>query len=165
MKTEKLKFLELLRDIARMIKRINVILTLIVMTALLTTITTVHIGTAEAQVEVESSGDLSVPQGDNPFGGDNIGTYSIGMDREGLRVQVDMDISPRSGASYQAWLLDNATANDLTLGELVDNALATTLQPTDTSQYKLIVVTEEPLNDPDPARNSSAVVAGAVLGS
>ena len=76
-----------------------------------------------------------------------------------------MDITPTSGNAYQAWLVDNATGNDLALGELVDNALATTLQPTDSSPYKLIVVTEEPLNDPDPARNSSAIVAGAALGS
>jgi hypothetical protein len=140
-------------------------LTLVVMIALLTTTTTFHFGVAEAQEETLSSGDLTVPEGDNPFGGDNIGTYSIGMDREGLRVQVDMNISPTGDKTYQAWLVGNATDNDLALGELVDNALGTTLASTDTSPYGLIVVTEEPINDPDPARNSSAVVAGAELES
>lgn len=143
----------------------NVLMTVTLLTALLTTVATVHIGAAEAQEEVVGSGDLSVPEGDNPFGGDNIGTYNIGSDREGLRVQVNMDITPTSGNAYQAWLVDNATGNDLALGELVDNVLATTLQPTDSSPYRLIVVTEEPLNDPDPARNSYAIVAGAALGS
>jgi hypothetical protein len=143
-----------------MIEGINVFLTV-----LLTMVATVHIGAAEAQEEVVASGDLSIPEGNNPFGGDNIGTYSIGRDREGVRVQVNMDITPTSGNAYQAWLVDNATGNDLALGDLVDNELATTLQPTDTSPCKLIVVTEEPDNDPDPARNSSAIAAGATLGS
>lgn len=138
----------------------------VVMAALSTTITAVHIGSAEAQVQTESSGDLTVPEGDNPFGGDNIGTYSIGLDREGLRVQVNMEITPTSGNAYQAWLVDNATDTDLALGQLTDNALADTLQSAnDTSQYNLIVVTEEPIDDPDPARDSASVVAGAELGS
>lgn len=139
---------------------------MIVMAALSTSITAVHVGTAEAQLQTESSGDLTAPADDNPFGGDNVGTYTIGLDREGLRVQVNMDITPTSGNAYQAWLVDNATDTDLALGQLTDNALADTLQQVnDTSQYDLIVVTEEPIDDPEPARDSAAVVAGASLGS
>ena len=125
--------------------------------------TPLRVGTAEAQEQVESSGDLTVPEGDNPFGGDTFGTYSIGNDREGVRAQVNVDVSPTSGMSYQAWLVDSATDTDLALGQLEDNELATTLQPTDTSSYDLIIVTEEPIDDPNPARNSSTVVAGAQL--
>jgi hypothetical protein len=144
----------------------NLLLMMVVMTALSTSITAVHIGAADAQVQTESSGDLTAPEGDSPFGGDNVGTYTIGLDREGLRVQVNMDLTPTSGNAYQAWLVDNATDTDLALGQLTDNALADTLQSTnDTSQYNLIVVTEEPVDDQDPARDSAAVVAGAELGS
>ena len=135
------------------------------MIALLITTTTLYVGVAEAQEETLSNGDLTVPEGENPFGGDTIGTYSIGTDREGLRVQVDMNISPTGDNAYQAWLVGNATENDLAVGQLVDNALGVTLPSTNTSQYGLIEVTEEPVNDPDPARNSSAVVAGAELES
>jgi hypothetical protein len=146
--------------------RMHHMFTLAVMIALLTTTTTtLHIGVAGAQEETISSGDLTVPEGDNPFGGDTIGTYNIGMDRDGLRVQVDMNISPTGDKAYQAWLVGNATENDLAVGQLVDNALGVTLPTNDTSPYGLIVVTEEPVNDPDPARNSSAVVAGAELES
>jgi hypothetical protein len=147
-------------------RRIHGMLTLAVMIALLTTTTTtLHIGVAEAQEETLSSGDLTVPEGNNLFGGDTIGTYSIGMDRDGLRVQVDMNISPTDDKAYQSWLVGNTTENDLAVGQLVDNALGVTLPSTNTSQYGLIVVTEEPVNDPDPARNSSAVIAGAELES
>lgn len=146
-------------------RRIHGMLTLAVMIALLITTTTLYVGVAEAQEETLSNGDLTVPEGENPFGGDTIGTYSIGTDREGLRVQVDMNISPTGDNAYQAWLVGNATENDLAVGQLVDNALGVTLPSTNTSQYGLIEVTEEPVNDPDPARNSSAVVAGAELES
>ena len=129
----------------------------------LTVGTSLRMGTAEAQEQMESSGDLTVPEGDNPFGGDIFGTYSVGNDREGIRAQVNVNVSPPSGMSYQAWLVDSSTDTDLALGQLEDNGLATTLQPTDTTSYDLIIVTEEPIDDPNPARNSSAVIAGAQL--
>jgi len=142
--------------------RLYLLLVVAVLATSLTAGTSLHIGIAEAQEQMESSGDLTVPEGDNPFGGDKFGTYSIGNDREGIRAQVNVDISPTSGMSYQAWLVDSTTDTDLALGQLEDNGLATTLQSTDTP-YDLIIVTEEPIDDPNPARNSSAVVAGAQL--
>ena len=144
-------------------KKLYPLLVVAVLTTSLTASTSLYGGITKAQEQMLSSGDLTVPEGDNPFGGDVVGTYSVGLDREGLRAQVNMDISPGSGMSYQAWLLDSATDADLALGQLEDNGLAATLQSNDTSSYNLIVVTEEPTDDPNPARNSSAVVAGAEL--
>lgn len=144
-------------------KRLYPLLVVAVLATSLTASTSLYGGIAKAQEQMLGSGDLTVPEGDNPFGGDVVGSYSVGLDREGLRAQVNMDISPGSGMSYQAWLLDSATDTDLALGQLEDNGLAATLQPNDTSSYNLIVVTEEPIDDPNPARNSSAVVAGAEL--
>jgi hypothetical protein len=149
-----------------MVERIFAILTVaaILMMMTVTAATPIlHIRSADAQEEVEKSGDLTVPEEDMPFGGDNVGTYSIGQDRYGLRVQVNMDISPTSDNVYEAWLVDNATGSDLSVGQLVDNELATTQEITNSSLYNLIEVTEERANDPNPARNSSAIVAGAEL--
>jgi hypothetical protein len=77
-----------------------------------------------AQEEEEKSGDLTEPEDSVPFGGDNAGTFSIGPDRYGLRVQVDMSDSPTNGTVYVAWLVDNSTGNDIAIGQLVDDELA-----------------------------------------
>ena len=114
-----------------------------------------------AQEETEKSGDLTGPQDNLPFGGDNAGTYSIGQDRYGLRIQVNMDDSPTNGTLYVAWLVDNFTGNDIGVGQLVDDELAVTQQITNSSLYDLIEVTEESPENINTSRNQSAVVAGA----
>ena len=116
-----------------------------------------------AQEEIEKSGDLTEPEDSTPFGGEEAGTYSIGQDRYGLRIQVDMDDSPNNGTLYVAWLVDNSTGNDIGVGQLVDDELAVTQQITNSSLYNLIEVTEELPNAVDTSRNQSAVVAGAQL--
>jgi hypothetical protein len=142
------------------------IIAIILLTMTVTTTTpNLHIGSAQAQEEVEKSGDLTVPEDDRPFGGDNAGTYSIGQDRYGLRIQVDMDSQPTNGTVYEGWLVDNATGNTQSVGQLVDDELAVTQEITNSSSYNLIEVTEEPVNDSNPSRNQSAVVAGAELES
>lgn len=118
---------------------------------------------ALAQEEIEKSGDLSEPEGGLPFGGDTVGTYSIGQDRYGLRTQVDMDDAPANGTVYVAWLVDNSTNDDIGIGELVDDELAVTQQITNSSLYNLIEVTQEALGEVTTSRNQSAVVAGAQL--
>lgn len=119
--------------------------------------------TTLAQEETESSGDLTEPEDSMPFGGDNVGTYSIGPDRYGLRIQVDMDDSPINGTLYIAWLVDNSTGNDIGIGQLNDGELAATQQITNSSLYNLIEVTEESPDDVGTSRNQSAVVAGAEI--
>ena len=116
-----------------------------------------------AQEEVEESGDLTEPEDNAPFGGDNAGTFTIGPDRYGLRVQVDMSDSPTNGTIYVAWLVDNSTGDDIGIGQLVDDELAATQQITNSSLYNLIEVTEEAPEAVGTSRNQSAVVAGAEL--
>lgn len=116
-----------------------------------------------AQEETEASGDLTGPDDNMPFGGDNAGTYSIGQDRYGLRIQVNMDDSPTNGTLYVAWLVDNSTGNDIGIGQLVDDELAVTQQITNSSLYNLIEVTEESPNKVITSRNQTAVVAGAEI--
>jgi hypothetical protein len=116
-----------------------------------------------AQEETEASGDLTGPDDNMPFGGDNAGTYSIGQDRYGLRIQVNMDDSPTNGTLYVAWLVDNSTSNDIGIGQLVGDELAVTQQITNSSLYNLIEVTEESPDKVNTSRNQSAVVAGAEI--
>jgi hypothetical protein len=116
-----------------------------------------------AQEETEKSGDLTEPEDGTPFGGEEVGTYSIGQDRYGLRIQVNMDESPNNGTLYIAWLVDNSTGDDLGIGQLVDDELAVTQQITNSSLYNFIEVTEESPYTVNTSRNQSAVVAGAQL--
>jgi hypothetical protein len=118
-----------------------------------------------AQEEEESSGDLTEPEDNMPFGGENAGTYSLGPDRYGLRIQVDMSDSPTNGTVYVAWLVDNSTGDDMGVGQLVDNELAVTQQLTNSSLYNLIEVTEESPDALGTSRNQSAIVAGAEIES
>lgn len=137
----------------------------IALTVLIPTLngTSLLVTTTLAQEETESSGDLTEPEDNMPFGGDNVGTYSIGPDRYGLRIQVDMDDSPTNGTLYIAWLVDNSTGNDIGIGQLNDGELAATQQITNSSLYNLIEVTEESPDDVGTSRNQSAVVAGAEI--
>ena len=73
-----------------------------------------------------------------------------------------MDESPTNGTTYEAWLVNNASGQDFSLGQLVDNALATTKQVQgNLGSFNLFEVTEE--SDNNPTRNQSAVVGGAEL--
>ncbi|HZB73989.1 MAG TPA: hypothetical protein VE378_04520 [Nitrososphaeraceae archaeon] len=116
-----------------------------------------------AQEETEKSGDLTEPEGNTPFGGENAGSYNIGQDRYGLRIQVDMDDTPANGTIYVAWLVDNTTGNDLGIGQLVDDELAVTQKITNSSLYNLIEVTEQSPDTVGSSRNLSTVVAGTEL--
>lgn len=146
------------------------IIAIILLTMTVTTTTpNLHIRSAQAQEEVEKSGDLVVcklhcrhPEGEEP---PKAGNYSIGQDRYGLRIQVDMDSQPTNGTVYEAWLVKNVTGNSQSLGKLVDDELAVTQGITNSSLYNMIEVTEEPVNDSNPSRNRSATVAGAGLES
>jgi hypothetical protein len=96
--------------------------------SLVLSLSALQISPMVAQEEVESSGDLTEPENGLSYGGDNVGTYNIGQDRYGLRIQVDMTNSPSSGNLFVAWLVDNSTDNDIGIGQLVDNELAVTQQ-------------------------------------
>jgi hypothetical protein len=143
--------------------------TIAIVTIALTVLTPIMNGTpllnipALAQEETENSGDLTAPEGNATFGGENTGTYTLGPDKYGLRIQVGMDDSPTNGTVYVAWLVDNSTGDDIGIGQLVDDELAATQQITNSSLYNLIEVTEESPDNVGTSRNESAVVAGAEI--
>jgi hypothetical protein len=131
--------------------------------SLVLSLSALQISPMVAQEEVESSGDLTEPENGLSYGGDNVGTYNIGQDRYGLRIQVDMNDPPSNGTLYVAWLVDNSTGDDIGIGQLVDDELAATQQITNASLYNLIEVTEESAQNVGTSRDQSAVVAGAEL--
>ena len=146
------------------LKLMAITITAIALTALMPTMNGILLVTPTfAQEEEEKSGDLTEAEDNVPFGGDNAGTFSIGPDRYGIRIQVDMSDTPTNGTVYVAWLVDNATDNDIAIGQLVDDELAATQQITNSSLYNLIEVTEESPDALGTSRNQSAVVAGAEL--
>ena len=78
-----------------------VTITTIALTALMPTMNGILLVTPTfAQEEEEKSGDLTEAEDNVPFGGDNAGTFSIGPDRYGIRVQVDMSDPPTNGTVY-----------------------------------------------------------------
>ena len=147
-----------------LLKLMAITVVAIALTVLLPTMNgTLLVTSAFAQEEEEKSGDLTEAEDNVPFGGDNAGTFSIGPDRYGLRVQVDMSDSPTNGTVYVAWLVDNSTGDDIAIGQLVDDELAATQQITNSSMYNLIEVTEESPDAIGTSRNQSAIVAGAEI--
>ena len=139
-------------------------ITAIALTALMPTMNGILLVTPTfAQEEEEKSGDLTEAEDNVPFGGDNAGTFSIGPDRYGIRVQVDMSDTPTNGTVYVGWLVDNSTGDDIAIGQLVDDELGATQQITNSSLYNLIEVTEESPDALGTSRNQSAIVAGAEL--
>ena len=146
-----------------MLKLMAITITATALTVLMPTMNGALLISTSAQEEEEKSGDLTGAEDSAPFGGDNEGTFSIGPDRYGLRVQVDMSDSPVNGTVYVAWLVDNSTGNDIALGQLVDDELAATQEITNSSLYNLIEVTEESPDAVGDSRNQSAIVAGAEI--
>jgi hypothetical protein len=74
-----------------------------------------------------------------------------------------MNDPPSSDKVYVVWLVKNSTGDDLSVGQLADDAMAITQPITNQSLYNLIDVTEESAGNVGVSRNTSAVVAGANL--
>lgn len=98
-------------------------------------------------------GDLTSPQGDNPFGGNNIGTYMLGAkDGNSVRIIARVHTSPSEGNVLEGWLVDMQSGYKLSTGQLsAGNNLIFTQRIVNPWIYDLIVITEEPVNDTDPS--------------
>ena len=121
---------------------------------------------AEARVSptMITQGDLTAPSGDKPFGGETVGSYysHVTGDFTSIYVQVNIQASPDT--VFEGWLVDADTGEKTSFGTFQDyrgNKLLASFE----NQFNndLIVITEEPRKDSDPAPNTP--VAGAVLGN
>ena len=97
------------------------------------------------------SGDITAPSGENPFGGENMGTVSVNSDGNMTNVTVDLNSSPGEGNVFEGWLVDaGGSGYKLSLGQFSNSTLNFTQNMVNPYTYKNFEVTEEPSGDPDP---------------
>ena len=110
-----------------------------------------------------TQGDLTASSGDNPFGGDSIGRYYTHVLGDRTTIYVEFDYPASEGTVYEAWLVDVDTGVKTSFGKTPteEDSILASLE----NQFNndLIVITEEPLLDTDPAPHTQ--VSGAVLGT
>jgi len=108
-------------------------------------------------------GDLTSPQGDNPFGGNHVGTYMLGAkDENSVRIIARVQSNPSEGNVLEGWLVDMQSGYKLSTGQLsAGNNLVFMQRIVNPWIYDLIVITEEPVNDTDP--NPHMPVGGVQL--
>ena len=111
--------------------------------------------------DAHMKGDLTAPSGDTPFGGKSVGTYSITVEGDD-HVKVVTNInSVSSEMVLEGWLVDMDTGYKLSTGKSDHNGkLLFSQSMVNPWIYDAIVITEEPINDSNPAPN---VPVGGVL--
>ena len=107
-------------------------------------------------------GDLTAPAGDAPFGGDVAGEYLIRVNGQDVSILTDFESSPSEGMVHEGWLVDMATGYKLSLGQSDErNHLFFSQTIVNPWIYDVLVITEEPIGDTDPAPNKP--VGGKLL--
>ena len=122
---------------------------------------------AEARFSVPQAtlqGDLTAPQGDKPFGGKTVGNFYAHVQDSQTVIYVDFDRMPSEGTVYEGWLVDVDSGEKTSFGTFQENRNRNFITSVDTQlNNDLIVITEEPRIDSDPA--PATPVGGAVLGT
>ena len=108
-------------------------------------------------------GNLSASRGYKPFGGDSIGIYYTHVVGDRTSIYVEFNYPSSQGTVYEGWLVDVDTGVKTSFGKIhqEEDIILASLE----NQFNndLIVITEEPLLDTDPAPHTP--VSGAVLGT
>ena len=129
------------------------------------------LGDAEAKVDrpdVAIHGELTSPSDGAPFGGDAvIGEYSVAVRGDITSITTSVYLRSSADTVFEGWLVDKDSGEKTSIGILKESgqgrlAYGHTNVQTDFDN-DLVVITEEPVNDTDPAPNTP--VGGAVLGS
>jgi hypothetical protein len=120
---------------------------------------------AEATDRGRISGTLTAPSNGDPFGGDQVGTFSVLSDGSQTSIFAHVDLVASEGSVLEGWLVDEGTDYKLSLGQLNDNngSLIFHQDLVNAYTYNVLVITEEPDNDADP--NPATPVGGAPLPS
>ncbi len=123
---------------------------------------------AEARRPLESTyilqGDLTAPNNDKPFGGENVGIYNIHVRDDYSTIFVSLENGPSDGMVLEGWLVDIETGEKFSTGVYdeksnVNGGLSLLVDPG--FHYDVFVMTEEPRLDSDPTPNKP--VAGVPL--
>jgi len=118
-----------------------------------------------AKADLVIQGDLTAPSGDKPFGGKMVGEYYISVRGDQTSITTFFNTLPSPGTVYEGWLVDVDSGEKTSIGIFKDytqgprSILHTNVM--NSFNNDLIVITEEPLRDTDPAPNTP--VGGAVL--
>ncbi|MGI0000002.1 MAG: hypothetical protein ACRD6Q_02160, partial [Nitrososphaeraceae archaeon] len=109
------------------------------------------------------TGELTKPEGGNPYGGEKIGDITISSDGHQTEIKGLVSASPAEGNVYEAWLGDaGGSEYKLSLGQLLENGTIDVSQHlVNPFTYTIFFVTEEPQDDVDP--NSADAIAGVQL--
>lgn len=110
---------------------------------------------------MKDNGSLTAPAGDAPFGGNTVGTYSINVNNSD-QFNVSTTIkNTSSGMVQEGWLVDMDSGYKLSLGKADSHGkLMFSQSMVNPWIYDVLVITEEPIGDSDPAPN---VPVGGVL--
>ena len=115
-------------------------------------------------------GELTAPSDDKPFGGDDVGSYIVGVYDAGKRggqttISIEFDSKATPGSVYEGWLVDVDSGEKTSFGIFHENTQRQeqfySVTISSTFNNDLVVITEEPIVDTDPAPNRP--VGGAVL--
>ena len=113
-------------------------------------------------------GDLTAPMDDKPFGGDVVGNYYIQVRDDRATISVRIDAKASQGTVYEGWLVDADSGVKTSFG-IIQNSehrqmgVQLTTSVENNFNNDLVVITEEPVVDTDPAPHTP--VGGAVLGN
>lgn len=113
---------------------------------------------ADAQ---EMSGDITAPAGENPFGGEKMGTIIVDSSGRRTNVSADINAAPKEGNVLEGWLVDEGSTYKLSLGQFRNGTLDFSQYMVNPYTYNNFEVTEEPAEDPDP--NAADSIAGFEL--
>jgi len=107
--------------------------------------------------------DVTKPAGNNPYGGEKVGTISITPEGHVVHVVANLTAPPSPGKVYEGWFVDaGGSGYKLSLGEFGKNGtLQFNQQMVNPYTYTQFIVTEEPFEDADP--NAAGAIGGAQL--
>ncbi len=118
---------------------------------------------AQSTFNMITQGDLTASSGDKPFGVDSIGRYYTHVVGDRTTIYVEFIFPASEGTVYEGWLVDADTGKMTSFGKTPteEDIIMASLE----NQFNndLIVITEEPLLDTDPAPHTK--IGGAVLGT
>ena len=113
---------------------------------------------ADAQ---QMSGDITARAGENPFGGEKMGTIIVDSSGRRTNVSADINAAPNEGNVLEGWLVDEVSGYELSLGQFRNGTLDFSQYIVNPYTYNNFEVTEEPAEDPDP--NAADSIAGFEL--
>lgn len=121
----------------------------------------------ETEYTFSMTGALTAPKGDKPFGGEHVvGHHFIRANDHLININAEFQTTSSPDFVLEGWLVDVDTDFKLSTGLFKDETNANRLhfvqEIANPWVYDVFVVTEEPLNDKDPAPNKP--VGGVALG-